>query len=62
VRLGAHVSGDRHLADVELVAPHHAAKRVDQRIDLYEVEREGLRLHRTVLEGPVVALRAGDRL
>ena len=60
VRLGADVGGDRHLADVELVAPHHAAERGDDRIDLLEVEHEGLRLDGAVLQRPVVALRAGD--
>ena len=62
VRLGADVGGDRHLADVELAAAHHAAERGDERIDLLELELEGLRLHRAVLERAVVALRAGDGL
>ena len=60
VRLGADVGGDRHLADVELVAAHHAAERGDQRIDLLELEFEGLRLDGAVLERLVVALGAGD--
>src|SRR5262249_4711549 len=60
VRLGGNVGGDCHLADVELVAAHHAAERGDERIDLYEIEREGSRLGAAVLERPVVALGAGD--
>src|SRR5262249_48272898 len=57
---GADVGSDRHLADVEFVAPHHAAERGDEGIDLFELEREGARLDRAVLERPVVALAAGD--
>ena len=60
VGLGADVGGDRHLADVELVAAHHAAERGDERIDLLERELEGLGLDGAVLQRPVVALRAGD--
>ncbi len=60
--LGADIGRDRHLADVELVAAHHAAERGDDRIDLHEVELEGLGLHRAVLERLVVALGAGDGL
>ena len=62
VRLGADVGGDRHLADVELVAAHHAAERGNERIDLFEREFEGLGLDRAVLQRLVVALRAGDGL
>src|SRR5262249_47505406 len=60
VSLGADIGGDRHLADVEFVAPHHAAERGDEGIDLLEIEREGARLDRAVLERPVVALAASD--
>src|SRR4029077_12077384 len=60
VRPGADVGGDRHLADVELVPPHHAAERGDERVDLLEIESEGPRLDAAVLERPVVALGAGD--
>ena len=60
VRFGTDVGGDRHLADVELVAPHHAAERGDKRIDLLEMEREAARLDAAVLERAVVALGAGD--
>jgi hypothetical protein len=60
VRLGADVGGDRHLADVELVAAHHAAEGGDERIDLFECESEGPGLDGTVLERTVIALRAGD--
>ena len=60
VGLGADVGGDRHLADVEVVAAHHAAERGDERIDLLEIEGEGARLDGAVLERLVVALAAGD--
>src|SRR5262249_7401251 len=58
-RFGTDVGGDRHLADIELVAPHHAAEAVDQDRNLQEVEREGRRLRGTFLEGLIVALGAG---
>jgi hypothetical protein len=59
VRLGADVGGDRHLADVELIASHHATERGDERIDLDEIEREGARLDGAILERAVIALGAG---
>ncbi len=62
VRFGADVGRDRHLADVELVAPHHAAERRDDRIDLFECEHARLRLDGAVLQRLVVALRTGDGL
>src|SRR5262245_20643247 len=31
---GNHVGGERHFAHVEFESSHHAAKRVDQRVDL----------------------------
>src|SRR5262249_3677238 len=60
VGLGADVGGDRHLADVEVVAAHHAAERGDEGIDLLEIEGEGARFDGAVLERLVVALAAGD--
>ena len=60
VGLGADIGGDRQLANVEFARPHLAAEGGDQRIDLDEFKAEGLRLHGPVLQGPVVALRAGD--
>src|SRR6476646_217574 len=60
VGLGTDVGRDRHLADVELIAAHHAAERSNERIDLFERKFEGLGLDRAVLQRPVVALRAGD--
>ena len=60
VRPGADIGRDRHLADVEFVAAHHAAERGDERIDLLELGLESLGLDGAVLERLVVALRAGD--
>ena len=59
MRPGADVGGDRHLADVELEPAHHAPEGVDERIHLHEIEFEAARPHGAVLEGLVVALRAG---
>src|SRR6185436_2452511 len=56
------VRRQRHLADVELEPADHAAKRVDERVDFDELELGGLRLHRAVLQGLHVALRADDGL
>jgi len=42
VCLGADIGRDRHLADVEFEPAHHAAERIDQRIDLDEVELEAM--------------------
>jgi len=60
MRTRADVGRDRHLGDVELVAAHHAAERGNDRIDLQELGLERLGLDGAVLEGLVVALRAGD--
>jgi hypothetical protein len=60
VRPGTDVGRDRHLADVELEAAHHAPECGDERIDLYELEGKGRRLDAAVLERLVVALGAGD--
>src|SRR5215470_1522520 len=54
------VRGHRHLGDIELEPAHHAAERVDERVDLHELELAGPRLYSAVLEGFIVSLRAGD--
>src|SRR5262249_7138649 len=49
-----------HLANIELIAPYHAAEAVDEDRNLHEVEREGPRPHGAFRKGLVVVLGAGD--
>ena len=61
VFLRAQVGRDRHLADIEFMPADHAAERVDEDGDVDEIELEGLRRNRAVLERLIVALGASDR-
>src|SRR4029077_16832672 len=58
VRAGAQVGGDGHLGDVELQAAHHAAERLDDLWNVFELALACARLDRAVLERLRVA--AGD--
>ena len=60
VGLGADIGGDGQLADVEFAGAHFAAEGGDERIDLDELQLAGRGLHEPFLEGPVIALGAGD--
>lgn len=60
VLLRAHVGGDRELADVVGLLAHHQAKSPDQRIDFLEAEVVANRRDGAILQGGVVALRAGN--
>jgi len=51
VLAGADVGGQRHLADVEREAAHHAAKRLRQHRHRDEIEGEGAPSDLAVLEG-----------
>src|SRR3984957_11129636 len=57
----ADVGRERHLADVELFSSHHAAKGIDERFDLFEVEFERLRSNGPVLQGLIISLRSKYR-
>ena len=54
------VGRQRHFGNIELERAHHAAERVDERVDLLEVEFECPRLYDAALERLVVALRTSD--
>jgi hypothetical protein len=57
----ADVGRERHLADVELFSSHHAAKGIDERFDLFEIEFERLRSNGPVLQGMIISLRSKYR-
>src|SRR5476649_2279570 len=56
------VGRERHFRDVELAPAHHSPERVDERVDLDEIEFETSWFHGSILERLIVALRAGDGL
>jgi hypothetical protein len=51
VFLGADIGGNRHLADIEFEAAHHAAERLDDHRDVFEFEIDALWLDRAVFQG-----------